>query len=61
MAWGSAKCLPPQPQSSSARVGSHSHSKYDGSGTMGIVEETEAKLAALRLRLPELEGKANKK
>ena len=28
---------------------------------MGIVEETEAKLAALRLRLPELEGKANKK
>ena len=28
---------------------------------MGIVEETEAKLAALRIRLPELEGKANKK
>jgi FK506-binding protein 3 len=28
---------------------------------MGIMEETEAKLAALRLRLPELEGKANKK
>lgn len=28
---------------------------------MGIVEETEAKLAALNLRLPELEGKANKR
>jgi hypothetical protein len=27
---------------------------------MGIVEETEAKLAELRLRLPDLEGKANK-
>ena len=44
--------VPPSasPHGSSARV-----------GTMGIVEETEAKLAALRLRLPELEGKANKK
>jgi len=28
---------------------------------MGIVEETEEKLAALKLRLPDLEGKANKK
>ena len=28
---------------------------------MGIIEETEEKLAALKLRLPDLEGKANKK
>jgi FKBP-type peptidyl-prolyl cis-trans isomerase len=28
---------------------------------MGIIEETEERLAALQLRLPELEGKANKK
>mmetsp|Transcript_1929 Transcript_1929/g.3914 ORF Transcript_1929/g.3914 Transcript_1929/m.3914 type:complete len:249 (-) Transcript_1929:321-1067(-) len=28
---------------------------------MGIIEEVEEKLAALKLRLPELEGKANKK
>ena len=28
---------------------------------MGIVEDTEQQLAVLRLRLPELEGKANKK
>ena len=40
----------------------HLHSLAVGkSDIMGIVEETEAKLAALRLRLPELEGKANKK
>ena len=26
-----------------------------------IIAETEAKIAALKLRLPELEGKANKK
>ena len=28
---------------------------------MGIIEETEEKLASLKLRLPELEGKANKR
>jgi len=32
----------------------------DTPGFMGIIEETEEKLAALKLRLPELEGKANK-
>jgi len=30
-------------------------------GAMGIVEEVEAKIEALKLRLPELEGKANKR
>ena len=37
------------------------HARDGTDHTMGIIEETEAKLAALRLRLPELEGKANKK